>query len=142
MVCPARIVCVGNRFVPGDDLGGRVHDLLAGRPLPDGIELVDGGLHGLDLLRVVEGARRAVFVDSIAGFGAPGAVVVLPRAEVAALAEGAWGHHAGLPHLFHLLPRLCDGPPPEVILVGAEGPAGPAAVEAVAARAMAEALRR
>ncbi len=141
MARPARIICVGNRLVPGDDLGPRVHDLLAARPLPAGVELVDGGLFGLDLLRVVEGAGRAVFVDALQGFGAAGAVVMLRRDAVAALAEGAWGHAAGLPHLFHLLPRVCCGDLPEVLLVGAETPAGDAALHEVAARALREAVR-
>ncbi len=135
---PARIICVGNRLLPGDDLGPRVHDLLAGSALPDGVELVDGGLYGLDLLRSVEGAGRAVFVDAVAGFAPPGEVVALGRDEVSALAHGAWGHDAGLPHLFHLLPRVCDGELPEILLIGAEHPAD---VAQVAARALAEASR-
>ena len=141
MAGPARVICVGNRHVPGDDLGPRVHDLLASGPLPIDIELIDGGLLGLDLLRLVEGAGRAVFVDAVAGFAPPGEVVALPREEVAALAEGGWGHESGLPHLFHLLPRVCDGEPPEVILVGAEPPSGSAVVAAVALRALTEASR-
>ena len=143
---PRRIICVGNRQVPGDDLGPNVHDLLAGGPLPDGIELIDGGLHGLDLLRAVEGAGRAVFVDALDGFGDPGTVLTLDRHQVAALADGPWGHHAGLPYLFHLLPQVCDGVVPEVLLVGAELPAGhevvARVVASVAARALAEAARR
>ena len=45
-----RIICVGNRLVAADAAGPQVHDRLAGRPLPPGVELVDGGLQGLDLL--------------------------------------------------------------------------------------------
>lgn len=141
MARPRRIICVGNRHRPDDDLGPRVHDLLAGTALPDGIELVDGGLGGLGLLSVVETAGRAVFVDTVAGFGPPGRMVTLSRHEVAAQAEGPWGHDAGLPYLFHLLPRVCDGAVPEVILLGAEMPAGDALVAAIAARAVEEASR-
>jgi hydrogenase maturation protease len=138
MTRPARIICVGNRLVAGDDLGPRVHDLLAGSALPAGIELVDGGLLGLDLLRAVEGSARAVFVDCVEGFAPPGEVVALARREVSDLADGAWGHDAGLPYLFRLLPLVCDGEMPEVTLIGA---GHPAAEEAVAARALEEALR-
>lgn len=138
---PRRIICVGNRHRPDDDLGPRVHDLLAGAALPQGVELVDGGLGGLGLLLTVETAGRAVFVDTVAGFGPPGQVVMLSRHEVAALAEGAWGHDSGLPYLFHLLPRVCDGAVPEVILVGAEVPAGDTLVAALAARAVEEASK-
>jgi hydrogenase maturation protease len=138
---PARIICVGNRHVPGDDLGPRVHDLLAASPLPAGIELVDGGLRGLDLVRSIDGAGRAIFVDAVEGFAQPGEVVLLGREEVAALSEGRWGHDAGLPYLFHLLPRICDGEMPEVMVLGAEEPAGADDIAAVAARALEEALR-
>jgi len=150
MARPARIICVGNRHVAGDDLGPRVHALLARSRLPQGIELVDGGLLGLDLLWAVEGAGRAVFVDAVAGFAPPGEVVMLGREAVAALAEGdgegRWGHDAGLPYLFHLLPRVCDGAMPEVMLIGMEAPAGDAPagnalVAALAARALEEASR-
>lgn len=138
MARPVRIICVGNRIAPGDDLGPRVHDLLAGRSLPPGVELIDGGLMGLDLARLVDGTARSVFVDAVEGFAEPGAVVVLPRQQVALLAEGAWGHGAGLPYLFHMLPGLCEDTMPEVILVGGEPRA---AAAAVAARALAEAMR-
>ncbi|CAA7624665.1 Ni,Fe-hydrogenase maturation factor [Candidatus Terasakiella magnetica] len=138
---PARIICVGNRHHPDDDLGPRVHALLAGSKLPDGVELVDGGLCGLDLLRVVEGAGRAVFVDAVEGFAPPGEVVMLGREDVAALAEGPWGHDAGLPYLFHLLPQVCDGEMPDLMLIGAGCPAGAAVVAGIAARALEEAVR-
>lgn len=142
MVRPRRIICVGNRQVPGDDLGPNVHDLLAGGPLPRDVELIDGGLQGLNLLSVVEGAGRAVFVDALEGFCEPGTVLTLTRHQVAAVAGGPWGHHAGLPYLFHILPQVCDGTVPEVLLVGAGLPAGCEVVGRVAARALAEAARR
>jgi len=136
-----RIICVGNRHHSGDDLGARVHDLLAATTLPTGVELIDGGLKGLDLLRFVEGGGRAVFVDAIDGFGADGLPMVLDGGRVAALAGGAWGHGAGLPWLFNLAPKVCDGPLAEMLVVGAQPPADGGTVAAVAARALAEAVR-
>ena len=112
MARPARIICVGNRYRSGDDLGARVYDLLASRTIDAGVELIDGGLLGLNLLRFVDNARRVVFVDAVEGFAAPGAVVALPRQAVAALADGAWGHAAGLPHLFEFLPHVCENEVP------------------------------
>lgn len=142
MTCrPTRIICVGNRYLSSDDLGPRVYDLLADRAISDGVELIDGGLHGLDLLRLVDGTRRIVFVDAVEGFSEPGAIVTLPCRTVAALAEGAWGHGAGLPHLFRLLPLTCEGDIPEVVLVGTELPAPSTVVAEVADRALAEAMR-
>lgn len=116
---PTAIVCLGNRFAPGDDIGCRVHDHLAGTPLPAEVALIDGGLCGLDLLRVIEGRRRVVFADAVTGLAAIDEIVVLSRAEVAAYAE-SYGHGAGLPYLLRLLPQVCAAPLPEIALVGAE----------------------
>lgn len=137
----AAIICVGNRFAPGDAVGCRVYDRLAGRPLPEDVALFDGGLCGLDLVHLVEGRRRVVFADAVTGMAATGAVVVLDGAEVAALAQ-RYGHSAGLPYLLHLLPRICPAPVPEILVVGAEtaldaaGGIDAAVVEALAARCL------
>ncbi len=136
----ARIICIGNRLAAEDQAGPRVFDRLGAAPLPPAVELADGGLAGIDLARLVEGVERVVFVDSVAGFGRPGRVVVLSAAEVAAEAEAGFGHGAGLPYLLRMLPVLLDGPLPEVAVVGVEGAAGDAAVEAAAGRSLALAV--
>jgi len=119
-VATTAVICLGNRFVPGDDVGCRVFDHLAGAPLPADVEVIDGGLCGLDLLFLVEGKRRVVFADAVAGMAQPGAIVVLSRTEVADYAA-RYGHGAGLPYLLRLLPQVCRAPLPEIALVGAEG---------------------
>lgn len=116
---PTAIICLGNRLVPGDDIGCRVYDHLASMPLPGDIVLIDGGLCGLDLLSLMENKRRVVFADAVTGMAADEAIIVLNRTEVAACASH-YGHGAGLPYLLHLLPQVCAGPMPEVVLVGAE----------------------
>ncbi len=133
------VICLGNRFVPGDDTGCRVFDHLSGIPLPPGLEVIDGGLCGLDLLSLVEGKRRVVFADAVAGMAEPGAIVVLNRAEVAAYAA-RYGHGAGLPYLLRLLPQVCRAPLPEIALVGAEGAADADTVRNLAERCLEIAL--
>lgn len=133
------VICLGNRFVPGDDVGCRVFDYLHGSSIPQGIEIFDGGLCGLDLLRLVEGKRRVVFVDAVAGVAdadaGSGAVAVLSQEQVASYA-GRYGHGAGLPYLMRLLPQVCTAPLPEIALVGAEGAMDEAAVRLLAERSM------
>jgi hydrogenase maturation protease len=138
------VVCIGNRFAAEDAIGCEVYERLTAGPLAvaaaaEDVDIVDGGLCGLDLLRVVEGRRRVVFVDAVAGVAAPGDVVVLAGAEVAAYA-GGYGHAAGLPYLLHMLPQVCAAPLPEVALVGAEGYLDDAEVEAMARRSLEVAL--
>ncbi len=131
-----RIVCIGNRHHPEDEAGPRVHSLLRAAALPSGVELVDGGTGGLNLLACVERAGRVVFVDSVSGFGRPGEVLVLDPEEVTAAASPRYDHAAGLAYLLRILPVVCEGPAPEVVIVGVEGQADPAAVTMAAELAL------
>ena len=99
------------------------------------LEVIDGGLCGLDLLRLVEGKHRVVFVDALAGVADAGDIVVLSREQVAGYA-GRYGHGAGLPYLMRLLPQVCAAPLPDIALVGAEGIVDEAVISALAARCM------
>lgn len=128
----ARIVCVGNRFVREDDFGPRVYDALAGIDRPAGVEIVDGGLAGLDLLRFLEDGRPIIFVDAVSGFAPAGEITVIDGDDVARQATGAFGHQAGLPFLLRLLPAVVDNPPPRIRLVGCEGAASDGAVRQAA----------
>lgn len=119
-----RIICIGNRYVPGDDLGSKVYDRLKETGLPDGVEVIEGGLAGLDLLRFIEGAARIVFVDAVCGFSKdPSEVVCLDRdALMNCELSPHFGHSAGVPYLVQAIPAALgsDGPLPELFLLGAE----------------------
>jgi len=131
-----RIICIGNRHVHGDDFGPRVYDCLAGQPLPASVDIVDGGLGGLGLLRYLEDGRRVLFIDAVAGFTAPGEIVLLGAAEVADQCTGAFGHEAGLPYLLRVMPAVLDSPPPAITVIGHEGEASTQAVQAAAQLAL------
>ena len=117
------IVCIGNRLVAEDCAALEVYDLLRSQALPEGLELVEGGLAGLDLLPLLERGGRVVFVDQVRGFAGEDEMVVVDREEiVAAAGSGHYGHEAGLPYLMAVLPRVCEGEmAEEVTLVGLEG---------------------
>ncbi len=133
----SRIICVGNRLRDSDAAGPRVHDRLAASPLPAGVELVDGGLGGLDLARFVAGADRVVFVDSVAGFSASGGgVLVLSAEEIAAEASDRLDHAAGLPYLLRALPLLGQPRLPAIAVVGVEGEAPEGIIDEAAATAL------
>jgi hydrogenase maturation protease len=124
----ARILCIGNRFVCEDDFGPRVYDALAGIERPATVEIVDGGLAGIDLLRFLEDGRPIIFVDAVSGFAPIGEITVIDGDEVARQATGTFGHEAGLPFLLRLLPAVVDNPPPQIRLIGCEGVASDDAV--------------
>ena len=93
------------------------------QPLPAQVELIEGGLAGLNLLPFLEQGGRVVFVDAVSGFAEPGEIVLLDRQEIISTQETFhFDHEAGLPYLLTVLPRVCDGVlPEEIVLVGLEG---------------------
>jgi hydrogenase maturation protease len=120
----ASIICIGNRFVETDAIGPAVYDRLQRRlPVPEDVEVIDGGLMGLNLLPLLERGGRVVFVDAVSGFGRPEEVVLLDRQQILDDANATeFDHNAGLAYLLAVLPRVCDGKmPEEIILVGLEG---------------------
>lgn len=136
-----RIICVGNRYVAEDSAGRAVYERLLRDGVPDGVDLVDGGLGGLSLLGLVEGMERVVFVDRTSGFGPRGGVVVLGAEAAADTATGPYGHEAGLAYLLRALPHVVEGELPALAVVGLEAPITESAV-AEAARACVEIAAR
>ena len=127
-----RIICIGNRYDPRDAAGPMVHDLLVQRELPPDVEVIDGGLAGLNLLRHVDGAERVVFVDAVSSCDVPYRVVLLDVDDAARQAGTKFDHSAGLAYLLRVLPQVCDGAIPEVLLVGIQGAADQGAIAAAA----------
>ncbi|MCX7854479.1 MAG: hydrogenase maturation protease [Anaerolineae bacterium] len=58
------ILGLGNPLRGDDGIGPRVVAELLRRGLPDGVEAVDGGTSGLDLLHLLEGWERVIIVDA------------------------------------------------------------------------------
>jgi hydrogenase maturation protease len=129
------IICIGNRFVPEDAAGPAVFDRLQEMPpLPDGIEIIDGGTAGLNLLPLLEHGGRVVFVDAVKGFSGPGEIVLLDHKEIVrTLGACHFDHSSGLAYVLTILPRVCDGDlPEEIVLVGLEGECTPPMIERAA----------
>ncbi|THB78324.1 MAG: hydrogenase maturation protease [Desulfobulbaceae bacterium] len=123
MICETRIICIGNGYIASDSAGSAVYQELQQMQLPPEIQLIDGGLAGLNLLPLLENIKRIIFVDNVSGYDEEGAVIVLDEQEVrTAFGNEQYGHDAGLPYVLNVAPRVCEGPPPDIIkLVGIEG---------------------
>ena len=137
------IICIGNRYVAADSAGLQVFDCIqAMPPLPAGIELVEGGLAGLNLLPLLERGGRVVFVDAVRGFAQAGDIVVLSHREILqAPGQFHFGHEAGLAYLLTVLPKVCDGELPEdIVLLGLEGRCGQETFEKAAKMGIAIAM--
>jgi hydrogenase maturation protease len=69
---------IGNIFHGDDAFGVQVAQLLARGTLPDGVEVRDFGIRGLDLaLALTEGYDGAILIDTAMRGGAPGTLYVI-----------------------------------------------------------------
>ncbi|MBC7247184.1 MAG: HyaD/HybD family hydrogenase maturation endopeptidase [Actinobacteria bacterium] len=74
------VIGLGNELHGDDGVGVHAVRRLRGR-LPADVELVEGGVLGLDLLPYLEGRRKVVFIDGIDAGEEPGAVFRFPALE-------------------------------------------------------------
>ncbi|HXH56622.1 hydrogenase maturation protease [Iamia sp.] len=78
---------IGNIFLGDDGFGVEVVGRLAGRPMPDGVTVVDFGIRGLHLAyQLLDGYDVLVLVDALP-LGEPPGTVALVEAEVPTTAE-------------------------------------------------------
>ncbi len=131
-----RIICIGNRYCEQDLAGPLVYDHLCGVNLAKNIEIIDGGLGGLDLLRFMTGCKCLVLVDSINGFTQPGSIAILTREEVCATDCRTLDHSSGLIYALKILPEIAEEPVPEILIVGIEGRASGRLIETAAKKCL------
>ncbi len=115
------IIGIGNRYIKEDAAGPMVIDILAERQLPADVKIIDGGLGGLNLLGLIDGLERVVFIDSVCGFSPSQAVMVLTPQQLGEQSEKTWGHAAGLSYLIQFIPVVCEKKVPEIMIIGIEG---------------------
>jgi len=77
------VLGIGNTLMTDDGAGVfAVQALKARYDFPEGIELIDGGTKGLDLLPFVEGKTRLLFIDAVNLGKSPGTVGELSQEEI------------------------------------------------------------
>lgn len=69
---------IGNIFLGDDAFGSELARRMIGRPLPDGVRVVDFGIRGLDLAYSLLDDRKAtILVDAVPRGGPPGTLYVI-----------------------------------------------------------------
>ncbi|MFE5587023.1 hydrogenase maturation protease [Kitasatospora sp. NPDC056531] len=116
---------VGNIFLGDDGFGVETVRRLSTHPLPDGVEVVDVGVRGVDLAyRLLDGYRTAVLVDATCRGGAPGTVYLIEAAAGPLEVPVLDGHRMGPDAVLALLATLAAGTggeaPGRVLVVGCE----------------------
>ncbi|MFA4918653.1 MAG: HyaD/HybD family hydrogenase maturation endopeptidase [Thermodesulfovibrionales bacterium] len=69
---PVLILGIGNLILKDEGFGVHVVRQMADIPLPDNVELMDGGTMGIDLLYYIEGRKKVVVIDVVDAGSPPG----------------------------------------------------------------------
>ncbi len=112
------VVGVGNLIHTDDGLGiHAIRKLQADARVPRGVELIDGGTFGIELLAYLENCSKLLLLDAIDVGQSPGALVRMTAEDLFGLPGGASVHQLGIADLLAILP-LVSRAPEEVILLG------------------------
>lgn len=111
---------IGNVFLGDDGFGVEVAKRLAGRELPEGVEVADFGIRGMDLVYALhDDYELVVFVDATPRGGEPGTVYLLePKIEEDG--EVTLDTHGMDPVKVIKLARALGAPPTRTLVVGCE----------------------
>jgi hydrogenase maturation protease len=111
---------IGNVFLGDDGFGVEVIQRLAGRNLPDGVEVVDFGIRGIDLAYALhEDYELVVFVDATPRGGEPGTVYLI-EPEIEGDGEVSPDTHGMDPVKVIRLARALGASPSRTLVVGCE----------------------
>lgn len=119
MATQVMLIGLGNILMRDEGVGVHaVRALQEGYAVPAGLEIVDGGTFGLDLLPYIEGREKVLFVDAVNFGKEPGFIKILETQEIPAL-FGTKGslHHLGLMDVLAAA-QLLDVAPQEICLIG------------------------
>jgi hydrogenase maturation protease len=110
------ILGIGNLLLSDEGVGVHAVRRLAERRLPPGVEVLDGGTSGADLVDHLEGRTKVIVIDAASGDGPPGTVY---RCEARDLIEqeGALSlHEFGLADSLHMAEQLGCAPRRVIVL--------------------------
>jgi len=115
------VIGLGNPLRGDDGVGMRIAGLLAGHVLPEGVEVVQGGTLGLDLVNWMEGWRRVIIIDAAEVGEVPGGFARFTLTEGRLLGDDQHLsiHAAGLRDAL-LLAEVLGVLPEEVIVFGVQ----------------------
>jgi hydrogenase maturation protease len=113
------VIGLGNLLLRDEGLGVHAVEALEKNYLfPEEVRLIDGGTLGLDLLPLIEGMEKILFLDAADLKREPGDITVVEDREIPSFLEPKLSfHHVGLADLL-FASRLVGNPPAKVVLVG------------------------
>lgn len=120
MTNPILVLGVGNLLLTDDGIG--IHAIAALEKtysFPSHVQLLDGGVQGLNLLGAIAGSRHLIVIDAIRSGGSPGTLYRLSGDQIPKrVFQKNSLHQVGLLEALTLAGAL--GPPPSTVILGLE----------------------
>lgn len=115
---PILILGIGNILLRDEGVGVRVIERMQEIPLPDDVELIDGGTAGADLLDVLADRSKVIVIDAIQADCEPGTVLRFTADDLTKPDRvGMSLHELGLGQALTMTKQLgCE--PKEVVVFG------------------------
>lgn len=115
---PVLVLGIGNILLRDDGVGIRVIETLQSMRVPDGVELLDGGTAGADLLDLICHRRKLIVIDAMDADEPPGTIRRMsPDDLTGPTSPGLSLHHLGLLETLAMAAHL-NAAPHEVIIFG------------------------
>jgi hydrogenase maturation protease len=116
--CPILVLGIGNILLRDEGVGVRVIEHMQGMGLPDGVELVDGGTGGADLVDILADRRKVIVVDSVQADCDPGVVLRFTEKDLVRPDQASMSlHELGLAESL-IMTRQLNCAPEEVVIFG------------------------
>ena len=115
------IIGVGNLLLGDEGVGVHAVRELKKKALPQGVEVLDGGVAGIGLLDLFQGARKLVLIDAADMSLAPGALVRFTPDDIRSQTKipKFSAHDVGVLEVLELA-RALGQCPPEVVIIGVQ----------------------
>ena len=107
---PTLIIGIGNVLLRDEGVGVRAVESMSGIDLPDGVEVLDGGTAGIDLIDVIADRSKVIVIDAVRGTAAPGTIYCFTREALLDTTETTISlHEIGLAEALDMAGRLGCG---------------------------------
>ena len=115
--CPVLVLGVGNLLRGDEGIGIHVVETMASMELPAGVEVLDGGTAGLDLVDDISGRELVVIVDAIQSDQPSGSIVRLRGSQSLLDHAGMSMHDAGVASALAAC-KFTGDVPTKVVMIG------------------------
>ncbi|MHB1652291.1 MAG: hydrogenase maturation protease [Desulfitobacteriaceae bacterium] len=117
--CEIGVLALGNLLRRDEGVGIHILELLRER-LPSGVELLDGGTSGMELLGFLEKKRRLIILDAVDAGVSPGEVIEWKEHEVPMYTTGKLSlHQMSFAEVLYWA-HFTGGIPDEIVVVGVQ----------------------